>query len=110
MGFREYFDTQANIAEDLCNRKFVLNACITSTRCLDALAEIWQHDFPADALALRQAFGGSVPGAARLSRFVDTCLTSDSRARRISVLRLAAVLISRFDLPPRARCPAQRRN
>jgi len=95
MGFREYFDTQASIAEDLCNRKFVLNACITATSSLDALAEIWEHDSSDDARALGQEFGGSVPGAARMSRFVHTFLTGDPRSRRISVLRLAED-ISRF--------------
>lgn len=89
MGFREYFEDQAAVADDLCERGFVLNACITATAAIDALAEIWGRDFPIEASALSREFGGSVPGAARMSRFVATLFSKDPRTAHVSVLRFA---------------------
>ena len=86
MGFLEYFQAQADVADDLYDRGFRINCHMGATASLDALAAIWEADFPADAAQLSRFFGGSTPAAARLSRFVWR-FTQDLRAETVAVIR-----------------------
>lgn len=88
MGFREHFTTQADLADELYRSHREINCYITATTAIDALAEIWQSDFPMDAGALSREVGGSVPGSIRVSRFVRQ-FASDPRADKIAVIRFA---------------------
>jgi hypothetical protein len=89
MGFRDYFNKQADLADELWRTNRAINCYITATAAIDALAELWQSDFPAEAQALSTEFGGGkVPSSVRMARFVRK-FAADSRASKIAVIRFA---------------------
>lgn len=88
MGFREYFKTQATLADELYEHGYKINCYITATAAIDALSEIWKSDFPAEAAALDAQFGGKAPSAVRMGRFVRR-FSGDDRSNRIAVIRFA---------------------
>lgn len=88
MSFRDYFNAQADVADELYRNDHTINCYMTATAAIDALAEIWQSDFPADATALRREFSGTVPPAIRMARFVRE-FAADPRAEKIAVICFA---------------------
>lgn len=88
MGFREYFNAQADIADELYQTDHAINCYMTATAAIDALAEIWESDFPEEAQALSREFGGTVPSSVRMARFVRK-FAADPRAEKIAVICFA---------------------
>lgn len=88
MGFRDYFNAQADLADELWRANHAINCYITATAAIDALAEIWKSDFPAEAQALSREFGGTVPPSIRMARFVRK-FAADPRAEKIAVICFA---------------------
>jgi hypothetical protein len=88
MGFREYFNAQADVADELYRNDHTINCYITATAAIDALAEIWKSDFPAEAQALSREFGGTVPSSIRMARFVRK-FAADPVAEKIAVICFA---------------------
>jgi anti-sigma factor RsiW len=88
MGFREYFNAQADVADELYRNDHTINCYITATAAIDALAEIWKSDFPAEAQALSRKFGGRVPSSIRMAGFVRK-FAADPRAEKIAVICFA---------------------
>jgi hypothetical protein len=99
MGFREYFLTHAELADDLYTAGHHINCYMTATAAIDALAAIWETDFLDESVALRREFGGSVPASARMARFVRR-FSGDPKAARVAVIRFAEDAKRFGTLPP----------
>lgn len=78
MGFREYFLEQADFADSAYDSGFRINCRMGATAAIDALAAIWETDFPGDAKSLAQELGGKPPASIRMARFVRR-FTEDPR-------------------------------
>jgi hypothetical protein len=88
MGFSEYFLTHADLADELHTAGCFLNSYMTATAAIDALAAIWETDFPEESATLQREFGGTVPPSVRMARFVMK-FSNDPRAANIAVIRFA---------------------
>lgn len=88
MGFRDYFNAQAHLADELYRNHHPINCYITATAAIDALAEIWESDFPEEAQALSREFGGTVPGSIRMARFIRK-FAADPKAEKVAVICFA---------------------
>lgn len=86
VGFREYFLEQADFADDAHERGLRINCHMAATAAIDALAAIWESDFPGEAKVLQRDAGGKPPASVRMARFVSR-FTRDERAERVAVIR-----------------------
>ena len=68
--FKTYFHLRADVAEDLHKQGFEVDANIAATTALDALAEVWLHDFPRERAAMEKEVGGKIPPSIRMARLV----------------------------------------
>jgi hypothetical protein len=87
--FERYFHDRADLADELSGRGHVFEASVLATTALDALAEIWVHDFPTEAKALDVEAGGRVSGSIRMARLVKSFAPAESEAQKVAVVCFA---------------------
>ncbi|TRV41633.1 MAG: hypothetical protein EWV53_19805 [Microcystis panniformis Mp_MB_F_20051200_S9] len=87
--FGHYFYKRAELADEMILAGYVVEARILATAYLDALAEIWLHDFPNIKKKLEREFGGKVPGSIRLARFLKQFAVGDARVSKVAVICFA---------------------
>ncbi|MEM1292487.1 MAG: hypothetical protein AAGH67_13540 [Cyanobacteria bacterium P01_H01_bin.162] len=88
--FEHYFYKRAQLADHLANSGCLIDAYTLATASLDAIAEIWMHDFPQDNQNLKSELGvEKVPSSIRLARLFKKFIPSDSLASRVAVICFA---------------------
>lgn len=87
--FERYFHDRADLADELARTGHVLDACVLATTALDALGEIWVHDFPDEGKALDREAGGRVSGSIRMARLVKRFASTDADAPKVAVVCFA---------------------
>jgi hypothetical protein len=87
--FEKYFHDRADLADELSRGGYALEASVLATTALDALAEIWVHDFPAEGKALDVEAGGRVSGSIRMARLVKRFAPAEPEAQKVAVVCFA---------------------
>ncbi len=87
--FENYFHRRATVADQLYAQGDTVDARILATTALDALAEIWFHDFPEKKRELNQYYGDPTPASIRLSQLLKHFAKEDRDASKVSVVCFA---------------------
>lgn len=87
--FASHFHDRAALGEELHQRGFAVDAKIVVATALDALGEIWLHDFAADEAALRKESGGTISSARRMARLVKRFAVGAPHHDRVAVVLFA---------------------
>jgi hypothetical protein len=87
--FKNYFHLRADLAEELHQRGFTVDANIVATTALDALTTVWLHDFPTDRVAMEKDSGGKVPPSIRMARLVRRFAAGASHVDKVAVFMFA---------------------
>src|SRR4028118_1825356 len=87
--FEHYFYIRAQLADDMASSGHVADAHTLATASLDALAEIWLHDFPDIKKKLEIELGGTIPGSIRLARLLKQFVINDARVSKVAVVCFA---------------------
>lgn len=87
--FERYFYERAELADKMALAGHVVAARILATASLDALAEIWLHDFPDIKKKLQSELGGKVRASIRLARFLKQFAVGDARVSKVAVICFA---------------------
>lgn len=87
--FEHYFYKQAQHADELVALGSSPAACILATSSLDALAEIWLHDFPKVEEKFNKEFGGKIPSSIRLARLLKQFIPNDPHVSKVAVVCFA---------------------
>jgi hypothetical protein len=69
----------------LASSGFVEDSRILSVTSLDALAEIWLHDFPIKKIQLERQLGGKFPASIRFTRFLKEFIVNDPTVEKVAV-------------------------
>jgi hypothetical protein len=87
--FEHYFYKQAQLADEIVASGSVSAAYTLATSSLDALAEIWLHDFPEVEEKFKQEFHGKVPASIRLARLLKQFIPNDPCVSKVAVVCFA---------------------
>ncbi len=87
--FEHYFYKRAQLADQMALAGHVNDSHTLATASLDALAEIWLHDFPDTKNSLEIELGGKVPASIRLARFLKHFVVDDPHVSKIAVVCFA---------------------
>ncbi len=87
--FKSYFHMRADVAEDLHKAGWTVDANIVATTALDALAEVWLHDFPGQSKTIQKLLGGAVPPSIRMARLVKRFAADAPHSDKVAVLMFA---------------------
>lgn len=87
--FEHYFYRRAQLADEMTSSGHVADSHTLATASLDALAEIWLHDFPDIKQKLESELGGAIPSSIRLARFLKQFIPSDLRVSKVAVVCFA---------------------
>lgn len=87
--FERHFHGRAELAEELQQRGFSVDANIVAATALDALAEVWLHDFQGERTAMEQELGGKVPPSIRMARFVKRFAVGAPHVGKVAVVLFA---------------------
>jgi hypothetical protein len=87
--FENYFCKRAQLADEMALAGHVTDAHTLATASLDALSEIWLHDFPDVKKQLENELGGTVPASIRLARFLKQFAVGDDRVGKVAVVCFA---------------------
>jgi hypothetical protein len=97
--FARYFHDRADLADELAGREFSVEAHILASTALDALGEVWLHDFPDEREAMEQELGGKVPASIRMTRLVKRFAVGSAHVGKVAVV-LFAVDWKKHGTPP----------
>jgi len=84
-----HFHDRAALGEERHQRGFTVDAKIVVSTALDALGEIWLHDFPADRAALEKELGGTISPALRMARLVRLFAAGAPHHAKVAVFLFA---------------------
>jgi hypothetical protein len=87
--FAHHFHDRAALAEELGGRGFSLDAQILATTALDALGEVWMHDFPNDLAAMKRDLGGNPPSSIRMARLIKRFAAGTPHVGKVAVVLFA---------------------
>jgi hypothetical protein len=87
--FERYFHDRAELADELSAGGRSIDANIIATTALDALGEVWLHDFAQERAAMEQALGGKVPPSIRMARLVKTFGVGAPHVGKVAVILFA---------------------
>jgi hypothetical protein len=87
--FEHYFYERAQLADDMVALGSSMGASTLATASLDALAEIWFHDFPDVKRELEIQLGGRVPSSIRLARLLKNFVSNDPCVSKVAVVCFA---------------------
>lgn len=87
--FENYFQERAQLADEMASQGHATDSHTLSTASLDALAEIWLHDFPTTKQKLESELGGAIPASIRLARFLKQFVPNDPRVSKVAVICFA---------------------
>ncbi|MEQ9548641.1 MAG: hypothetical protein RIM23_03330 [Coleofasciculus sp. G3-WIS-01] len=87
--FERYFYRRAELANKMADQGFEVDAYTLATASLDALAEIWLHDFPDVKQDLQRELGGGIPSSIRLARLLKKFVPNDSDVKKVAVVCFA---------------------
>ena len=87
--FENYFYKRAQLADEMTSKGYENDANTLAIASLDAMAEIWLHDFPDIKKNLEIALGGKAPASIGLARFLNHFVVDDPRVSKIAVVCFA---------------------
>jgi len=87
--FTRYFHERAAVADDLAAHDRSVDANIIATTALDALGEVWLHDFPLERATMEKEVGGVVPPAIRMARLVKRFSVGAPHVGKVAVVLFA---------------------
>ena len=87
--FERFFHDRAVAADDLHERGFRVEANIVATTAIDALAEVWLHDFPMERQVMDAEFRGRVSPAIRFTRFLKRFAAGAPHTQKVAVVMFA---------------------
>jgi hypothetical protein len=87
--FERFFHNRADVADKLADSGSLIDSLILSTTALDALAEIWLHDFPHTEKALQNNYGKPIPGYIKLAQLLKEFAADDPDANKVAVICFA---------------------
>ena len=86
--FEDYFHRRADVVDQLYSNNPV-DARILATTALDALANIWFHDFPETEKELKCHYGGGISESTRLSQLLKHFAKEDPDASKVAIVCFA---------------------
>lgn len=87
--FEHYFYKQAQHADEMVASGSAPAAYTLATLSLDALAEIWLHDFPEVEEKFKKEFRGKIPSSIRLARLLKQFIPNDPCVSKVAVVCFA---------------------
>jgi hypothetical protein len=87
--FEHYFYQRAQLADEMADSHCLPEAYTLATASLEALAQIWFHDFPDVKRKLEKELGGTVSGSIRLTRLLKNFCSHDPRVEKVAVICFA---------------------
>jgi hypothetical protein len=87
--FENYFYKRAQLADEIASQGHENDANTLAIASLDALAEIWLHDFPDINKKFEIELGGKVPASIRLARFLKHFVVDDPRVSKVAIVCFA---------------------